>query len=450
MAINECGLSAAESNRASLRFVKEDPNCWGRTPDDSGTKSRELRMTSSSISAAKETQTSNEIRADRMIPSIIEVGATAEGEIEGEFSAGTYDEFIEAFLLGTWSKPMTLDFFKGESVSFVANNQVQVPDDVTGYFSVGQIVKTEGFSNPGNNGYKAVTAVAFASGVTTITFTETNGVVESGNAYSKILDANDVILRSTAIRLGTAGASTIDSNGGNAFASAVAAKTLVVGQRIYIDGLGYESATVTLTAQATDAETLTLFDGEKTVVVEFDSNSAFTRGREAVTIGADADATATALALAVNGLYAEKKTSIYAKVDTAGPDPVVTFVNTRPAQGGSVSDTMAALTVVAFAGGAAANHGFFTITSVANDVIGVKPNPGTNANAGAVSVTVKGSHVRNPGVLTDIVKRSFTIETGFTDVGQYMISRGQRIGGLGMSASSGEIVGVTPLEDFLP
>lgn len=443
MAVNACGISAAESNRTAVRYVAEDPNCWAVTPVTVGTKTRELRITSSSITANKETQVSEEIRADRMVPSIIEVGASAEGDIEGEFSAGTYDDFMQAYLLGTWTKAMTFDFFKGVNVSFVANNQLTVSGDQTAYFVVGRTVKTEGFALAQNNNYWAISAVAFASGVTTLTFTETTAAAEAGNSFSRVLDANDVILRSTAVRLGTGGASVIDSNGGNAFSAAIAAKQLVVGMRIHIAGLGYESATLTMTGQPADGDTLTLNDGEKAVVIEFDSNGAFIRGRTAVTIGVDADATATATAAAINALYANKKTEISAKVDLAGADALVVLYNRRDEQGGTVTESMANAITTAFAGGVAANHGFFTVTSLTSDVIGVSPNPGINANAGSATIVVKGSHVRNPGVLSEIIKQSFTVETGFTDVGQYMVTRGQRVGGFNMSVSSGEIATVS-------
>ena len=58
MAVNACGISAAESNRTAVRYVAEDPNCWAVTPVTGGTKTRELRITSSSITANKETQVS--------------------------------------------------------------------------------------------------------------------------------------------------------------------------------------------------------------------------------------------------------------------------------------------------------------------------------------------------------------------------------------------------------
>lgn len=59
---NLCGISSAESNRAVLRYLAEDPACWSVTPTSG--KPREFRITSSSLAASKETKVSAEIRAD--------------------------------------------------------------------------------------------------------------------------------------------------------------------------------------------------------------------------------------------------------------------------------------------------------------------------------------------------------------------------------------------------
>ncbi len=444
MPINVCGVSAAESNRVVVRVVAEDPACWAVTPTASDTKTRELRITSSSLAAAKETAVSNEIRADRMVPSIIEVAAMTEGDIEGEFSAGTHDDFMQAFLLGEWTRPMTFDKFSGTIVSFTDTDEVTITGaDYRKYFAVGQRVKTEGFLNALNNNYWTIATLAFTAGNTVITFSQTTGVAEAGNSLSVIADANDAfVVRNTAIRLGTV-AGQIDSNGGNAFAAARAAGQLVNGQRIYVEGLGYETGAVTFTSNPVDGDTVTIGDGDKTIVFEFDSNSAFTRGRTAVTIGADEDATATALAAAINLAYAQGKLSVGAKPVTAGAGSSVNLTNYRAAQGGSLAESASNTTVTAFSGGQAAAHGFFTVVTSTDDTITVSPAPPVNANAGALAVTIKGSHVRNPGVLADITKQSFTIMTGFTDIAQYFVMKGMRVGGFTMSVASGEIVSVS-------
>lgn len=439
--VNLCGLVSAESNRAALRIVAEDPACWAVTPTTGGTKTRELRLTASSITSKKGTKVSEEIRADRMVPSIIEVSASADGEINYELSAFTQDDLFAAFLLGTWSKSMLGSSFKGDAVSWTTSAILTIAGgDYTAYFVSGQRIKVAGFGEYTNNNYFTISSLAFSGGNTNITVSTSVSVVEAGNALSSVQDANDVILLSTAIRSGTSGASTFDSNGGNLFTTPISSGYLVNGQTIYVDGLGRATAAITFTGGLpADADTITLFDGVNTLVFEFDSNSAYTRGRIPVTIGATDDLTAVALSKAINLAYAAKQILCNSTYDLSGAGAVLAVKHCGVGTP-TIAESATNVTVTAFSGQADSEHGFFQITGTAADVITVTPAPATNANAGTLTVLVKGSHVRNPGTLSSILKQSFTIETGFTDVGQYFVRKGMRVGGFKLSVKSGEIV----------
>lgn len=446
MPINACGLVAAESNRAVLRYLAEDPDCWGATPTSG--KSREMRITSSSLAAEKETVVSEELRADRMVADVIETAAMSGGEINVEFSAGSLDDFMQAFVLGAWTRPMTFDKFEG-NVSMNDNagtTEVIISGgDFRPYFTVGRVIKTEGFKTPANNNYWTIASLSYGSGVTTVVTTGTTGVDETGVAYSKVFDANDVIVMDTDIRVGTSGANAFDSNGTNAFASAVAAGQLVVGQKINVSGLGYETGTFAFSGgQPADGETVTINDGENAVTFEFDNNSAFTRGNVGVTIGGSAAATAANLQLAIMDQFWKKKIQCWASVSTT----TVTVTNVHPDQIANAATTAlteatASAVVATTFSGATYTFGTFTITAVTDDVITVAEDVGTNANSGPKRVVVKGSHLRNPGDLNDIVAQSFTIETGFTDVGQYFVQTGMRVGSFGLNVASGELVSGT-------
>lgn len=438
MPLNQCGLSAAEANRAVLRYLAEDNNCWGVTPSTG--KTREMRITSSSLSASKETVISNELRADRMVSDVVEVAATSGGEVNAEFSSGSLDDFLQAFVLGTWSRPMTFDKFSGTRVSInnAATTEIIISGgDFTDYFTAGRRIKTEGFISPLNNNYWQITSVAFGSGVTTIVCTTDTGVTEAGNAYSKVFDANDVvILKNTAIRAGTAGANAFDSNGGNAFSSAISAGQLVVGQKIYVSGLGYQVGTIQVLTVPTDGQTFSISDGDKTVTFEFDNDGSFSRGAVAVTIGVSQAATAANLQATIMDQLNKGKFAISASVAT----DTVTVRNLRNELGGVITEALASLVSVAFTAGDDTIHGFFTVVGLTNDVITVAEEVGTDANATSIPVTIKGSHLRNPGDLDDIIPQSFTIETGFTDVDQYFVQTGLRVGGFTLSVASGELV----------
>lgn len=427
----------ADSNRASLRYLLEDSNAWGVTPANGAP--REMRITGSQLAAQKETVTSEELRSDRMVPNIVEVAASAEGEVNFEFSAGAIDDFLAAFLYGVWSRPMTFDIFKGKRVNIASTSTITIAgDDVSHYFTIGRIIKTEGWKTTTNNTYATITNVAFAAGLTTITVSGTPFTVELGSDWSSVLDANDVLVQSTAIRFGTGGASTIDSNGGNAFASAVAAGQIVVGQKIHIDGLGRESGTITITDDAIVAPgaRILISDGEKRKGFQF--GGVILPGYINVNPGTDEITGAANLAAAI--MLETTKANL--KIKAVAAAGVVTLTNLADNAGGAIieeDDPNNELAIVNFAGGIDSIRGVFEVTSVSNDVIGVSPSPVTNANAGTAKIVVKGSMIRNPSKVEDFVRQSFTVETSFEDVNRHFVASGLRVGQFNLEVNSGEI-----------
>jgi hypothetical protein len=430
-------IQSAESNRAVLRAIAE--SAWGTTPGTGST--RELRLTSSSLVPSKETVVSEELRADRMVSSIVEVAASVGGSLNGEFSAGSNDDFLQAFLLGAWSKPLTFDAFSGSNVSITSTSQITVAGvaDLTKYFTSGRTIKLEGFATKSNNGYFTLSGVAGS----VLTVSGTPLTVEAGSASTKVLDANDVILTSTAIQFGTGGAATIDGGGGSTvFQTAIGNGQLRVGQKIFVDGLGYEQEASTISTNPGAGETWTITDSDdtdiaKTVVFEFNSSAAaVTAGNVYVEIGGTVADTADNLAAACMAQFAAGNTAVYAESD--GVDEV-TFTNSN-GTGGTITDgTGGNLTGTTFAGGDASLHGVYTILAVSNDALTVDRAPTTDANSGSVAVTIKGSHLRNEGDFANITKQSWTIETGFTDIDKYFVKRGQRVGSFGMNVAAGEI-----------
>ena len=117
-------MAFSDANRASLRYIQESNTLWGTTPASGNT--RAVRLTSSSIAAGKETVVSDELRFDRMVSSVPEVSANSAGDINYEFSAGSHDDFVAAFLLGQWSRPMTFDFEKGSNVAWTSTSAITV------------------------------------------------------------------------------------------------------------------------------------------------------------------------------------------------------------------------------------------------------------------------------------------------------------------------------------
>jgi hypothetical protein len=425
----------SDTNRSNLRYLLESQ--WGQTPT-SGT-TRILRMTSHSLSTKKSTTMSNEIRADRMVSSVIETEMMSDGGINFEFSAGTYDDLFQAFVLGTWTRPCTFDQWTGSILAWTANNTIQITGaDYTGYLTVGRRMTTRGWVNPSNNGFWQIASASVSGNVTTVTFTETSGVIEAGGVSAFLSDANDIIvLLNTSIRSGTSGAATFDSNGTNAFASAIAAGQLNVGQRIHVEGLGYETGTVVFSAAATAGLTITVSDGVN--VVPFVAGTDFAVGSSGTTVAAN-------LAAAVNAARVNGKlvgaSTLYPQVYATASSGTVTFKDLN-VTGGSLSkaaDTGSVATVTNFASGVTSERGVFTITSVSSDVIGVTPAPGTNANAGTIPVTIRGSMLRNPGNYANIIPQSFSIEAGYTDVGLYFMQNGLRVNDFTLDVQASNIV----------
>lgn len=423
-------MSFADSNRVSLRYIVESPSAWGQTPA-SGVV-RELRLTSSSLAASKETVTSDELRADRMVSSVVEVSAMSGGDVNFEFSAGSQDDFIQQFVLGTWTRPMGFDQWKGATLSWVDANTLRISGaDYSDYFTVGRRIKTEGFANPNNNTYAEVAAVNFTGGNTDIDVTGVAGtpVAEAGAAAARLFDANDVfVLNNTGI---SAVAATNTLAGVGVFTSAIATGQLRSGQKIFVNGLGYATGSIQFDEVAT------------TVSIEIDDGVndpiTYTFGGDPgeLTPGADADASAAALAAAILADVVAGNLNLKVSVAT----DTVTLVNMNDVNGSitEVADADGNTTITDFTGASPTARGFFTVVSAGNDAIVVAENIAADATAGA-PVTVKGSMLRNPGDVAAILAQSTSIATSFNDVDKHLIQDGLRVGAWKMDVSSGAIV----------
>lgn len=428
----------SDSNRARLRYIKEDPNNWGITPASG--KTRELRYTGSTINANKTTAISEEIRADRMVGDFIETGANTAGDTNVEFSAGSHDDLLEAAFYGAWTRPMTFDSVKGTNLEWADTDTLYVKGiDVTNYFTAGHRVKTHGFVGATNNDYWEISTITWNSGAnrTEITMTATTAVAEVGSAYTTLYDANDVIvLKNTTLRFGTGGASTIDSNGGNAFAAAIAAGQLNSGQKIFVDGLGIETGTVSFTANPAAGSKVSVSDGDKSVVFQF--GGSYPTSVTGVDLGSGDAATAQNFKDKLDDLRISGALDIGATLSGS----TVTLKNLKRTGGSlaEVLDSGAAITVTQFSGGDDTVHGIFKLESVTDDVLTVSPSPATNANGSSTAITIKGSMLRNPNTPADITPQSFTFETGLEDTSQYFLAKGLRVSTFSYNIASQSIL----------
>lgn len=429
-------LNSADANRTQLRYIRE--TVWGTTPA-SGVAA-EARIVDSSITRTKNTQTSKEIRSDRMVSNIAETGSSAGGTIDFEFSAGSMDSFFESFLLGAWSRPMNFFQVKGTSVQITGASGVNlVGADYTDYIVANQYMKLEGFTHVANNTYVKVTSATFTAGNTVLVVSGATLVAEVGSAFSKILDANDVIVKATTVHF-TSG-NTLSGGGADAFAG------IKVGATLYVEGLGKGSGSILFNAtDPTAGDTVTISDGVDVVTFEINTDpSLVAEGNVYVPLSGTPATQGQSLTDAVNLQFSRgafKVTSTFATATSS-------FSNNAGAGGFiAASDAGTSVTVTDFAGGSATKNGFFTVLAVVdNDTLVMVETLTTDTNASTLPVIVKGSHVRNPGVVSEITKQSFTIETGFTDVNKYFVARGQRPSSFALSVKTGDIV--TGSMDFM-
>lgn len=424
----------ADSNRASLRLVKEV--AWGTMPTSGITK--EVRITASSIVPSKETLISDELRSDRMVSDVTEVAAATGGDINFEMSAGSQDDFFEAFLLGAYTKPLGFYKFEGTIVEIVSATDIEITGgDFTNYFTDGEATRLSGFLSQTNNDFANVVSTSYAANVTTVVTSGPTLVAEVGNSKSKVQSAEDVfLLRDTSISSSAAGfAST-----GTPFAGMEASGELVIGQKINVLGLGNETATMTFTTIGLEGETFTVLDGDgNTVIFEFDDNGTVSAGN--ILVDVSDVPTISLLAARLAGQINTEVNSGNLNVSATSAVGVVTVKNLGPT-GMVLSETTVGGAASASSGGDDSVNGIFTITSIADNLIGASPAPGT-AIAGPL-VSMQGSMLRNPNDASGgtrphevITPQSFSIETAFKDVNQFFQGDGLRLGGFSLSVAAG-------------
>ena len=424
----------ADTNRSFVRKVKEVQ--WGSTPTSGNT--RVMSITSHNLTTKKNTVVSNTIRADRLVQDVILTEMMSDGGINFEFSAGAIDDELEAFVLGQWTRPMTLDFVTGVQIAWTGASTITITNakDYSKVFTAGRRIKVTDFITPSNNGFFSISTITFASGVTTITVSASSGTAEAGNIATRLEDANDVIiLADTAMQA--------DATGGGfkhtgAFSSAIAAGQIVAGQRIHVEGLGYEVGSIAFAAVCVALTSVTVSDGL--------ANYTFVAGTD-FAVGATAANSATNLAKAINtsrvlglGSITAPTASVNCYATASGSSVSIKNLN---GTGGSLSkfepSSGTNLTVTAFSGGDATQHGLYTVVSVTADEVFTSPVPTVNLNAGSLPVTIRGSMLRNP-LATNIVPQSFSLEAGYQDAGKYVISDGQRVQDFSLNINAGQIV----------
>lgn len=151
-------MSFATANRAALYRTKEVT--WGTTPATPALT--QCRYTGESLDDQIKTETSKEIRADRMTSDLIVVDDSPGGDFNFELSYGSFDDLlVSALMTADFPADLAIVGVAGDiSTTIAASPAANLTSTTAGKFAavvVGQWLKLAGFTNPGNNGYFQVT-----------------------------------------------------------------------------------------------------------------------------------------------------------------------------------------------------------------------------------------------------------------------------------------------------
>jgi hypothetical protein len=161
-----------------------------------GTADFRLRLTGEGLKQVTESTRSDEIDPTRQTSDIIRKGIGVAGPVNGRFSCASYDEVLRAlWMAATWSAEVVTS---GVNLQATAATQrfTRASGDFTATsppHAVGMWIKTSGFTNPANNGWFKITAVA----ATTLDVTGPTAIVDEASAPSRTIKLGSQIVNGT-------------------------------------------------------------------------------------------------------------------------------------------------------------------------------------------------------------------------------------------------------------
>ncbi|CAB4122361.1 hypothetical protein UFOVP32_12 [uncultured Caudovirales phage] len=124
----------------------------------SATAGQLLRRVSTSLATNKDTFTSAEVRSDMQIADVRHGARSVRGNVEGELSTQSYDDWLEALMRGTWAAGVSTsptDFATGVTVAGSGTGSTLTFSGagnlLTKGFKVGDIVRATGLTATANN-----------------------------------------------------------------------------------------------------------------------------------------------------------------------------------------------------------------------------------------------------------------------------------------------------------
>lgn len=178
-------MSQAESNRASLYYSPE--TTWNETPATPVMTA--VPITGESLGHKKVSAVSEEIRDDRMIDDVAEVGASAEGDVNFELQFSDFLTLFEGALNSAFTAVTVTGAGSAGDLQFTGNDIVG-PSGSWNNLVVGQYVKVSGSASGANDGIRRITAK-----------TATNLTVD-GSAFTS-QDSSTATVKGKVLRNGT-------------------------------------------------------------------------------------------------------------------------------------------------------------------------------------------------------------------------------------------------------
>lgn len=162
----------SDTNRVEVAYVEE--STFGTTP--ASPTMQILRLTGESLRQESETVRSQEIRSDRQTPGLKRVGLSASGDINGELSYSTFDDFLRQVLQSSaWAGAATVINASVNVSAQASDNSLNLSaGSWTTTPAAGEWIRVSGFTGTGTtaNGYfrvvSATSTKIVVSGVTLV------------------------------------------------------------------------------------------------------------------------------------------------------------------------------------------------------------------------------------------------------------------------------------------
>ena len=184
----------SDAARHAAFYVPE--TIYGTTPTTPAFKA--IRHTGMTLGVQRSSLQSQEIRPDRQIADFRLGTNSVAGDISTELSFASFDDFLQAVFMGTWTPKATVT----DSTLSVAAADSSFNDTANGFvtagFAVGDLITTSNFTNTANNGVFLIATVA--AGKITVTKPDTTAAALTVEAAGA---PRTVVTKETQLKAGT-------------------------------------------------------------------------------------------------------------------------------------------------------------------------------------------------------------------------------------------------------